>query len=146
MAWGVLFTTGCISPVLGNYKQQQSSPNPTPGPLYNGTEGRDGSEFQTTRFPGDRLDEKSTAANFSIQLTSAKGRRWREMERGAVAGRRWGKDSAEDRGGGILIANAHGTVESQPSLKTDPLPGNNQVWLLTFRFKVKKCKSPQTST
>lgn len=94
----------------------------------------------------DRLDEKSTAANFSIQLTSAKGRRWRETERGAVAGRRWGKDWAEDRGGGILIANAHGTVESQPTLKTDPLPENNQVWLLTFRFKVKKCKSPQTST
>lgn len=35
-------------------------------------------------------------------------------------GRRSGEDETEDSRGGILIANADGTVESHPTLKRDP--------------------------
>lgn len=65
----------------------------------------------------NRLDEKSTAANFQFNLHQLKGGGGGRRKGG---GRRSGEDGTEDSGGGILIANADGTVQSHPALKRDP--------------------------
>lgn len=57
-----------------------TSSNPPPlHLLYNGMEGGDMNSKQAGS-PENIFNEKSTAADFSIQLTSPKGRRWREEE------------------------------------------------------------------
>lgn len=52
-AWGVLFTTGYISPVLGKLRAAASLP---PFHFIMGWRGPDGSEFQTTRFQEKQIE------------------------------------------------------------------------------------------
>jgi len=60
-----------------SWKIKASSDPPPLHLLYNGTEGGDANSKQAGSWE-HRLNEKFTAANFSIQLTSAEGQRWRE--------------------------------------------------------------------
>ena len=73
-----------------SWKIKTSSDPPPLHLLYNGTEGGDANSKQAGSWE-HRLKEKFTAANFSIQLTSAEGQRWREREVGGRLGRKMGK-------------------------------------------------------
>ena len=84
----------------------KTSSNPPPlHLLYNGTEGGDANSKQVGSRE-NRLNEKFTAANFSIQLTSAEGQRWRERERGGERvgrlGRKMGRRVPTATAGGSL--------------------------------------------
>lgn len=62
------------------------------------------------------MNEKSTATNFSIQFTSAKGKRWRR--KGREVGE--GKEKGGRMGKRVPTANADGTVESHAKVERAP--------------------------
>ena len=73
--------------------------------LYNGTEGGDANSKQAGSWE-HRLNEKFTAANFSIQLTSAEGQRWRERERGGRLRRKMGEEGSQQ----LLLVGVWGSL------------------------------------
>lgn len=77
MAWGALFKTGCISPVLGKLRAEASG-NSHPCRM-----GWRAAMTVNSRLPGSResrLKEKPTGANFSVPLLPATGESGRKRE------------------------------------------------------------------
>lgn len=81
----------------------------------------------------NKLNEKPTPASFSIQLTSAQAKRWRE--RGRIGEEGWGRESQK-----LTLTRLLRHI-----LRRTETPGNNRVWPLTFRPGVNKCKRPHTT-
>ena len=88
----------------------KTSSNPPPlHLLYNGMEGGDANSKQVGSWE-NRLNEKFTAANFSIQFISAEGQRWRERERGGERVGSLGRKMGEEGSQQLLLVGVWGIL------------------------------------